>query len=39
VKALALDAVGGLEHLAMRELPRPELESPGDVRVRVRAAA
>lgn len=39
MKALALDAVGGLEHLAMRELPRPELESPGDVRVRVRAAA
>jgi NADPH:quinone reductase-like Zn-dependent oxidoreductase len=39
VKALALDAVGGLEHLALRELPPPELESPTDVRVRVRAAA
>jgi NADPH:quinone reductase-like Zn-dependent oxidoreductase len=39
VKALALDAVGGLEHLALRELPPPELESPTDVRVRVHAAA
>ncbi|MGN6391802.1 MAG: zinc-binding dehydrogenase [Gemmatimonadales bacterium] len=39
MKALALDAVGGLEHLAIRELPAPELESPTDVRVRVRAAA
>jgi NADPH:quinone reductase-like Zn-dependent oxidoreductase len=39
VKALALDAAGGLEHLALRELPAPELVSPTDVRVRVRAAA
>jgi len=39
MKALALDAVGGLEHLALRELPAPELESPTDVRVRVCAAA
>jgi NADPH:quinone reductase-like Zn-dependent oxidoreductase len=38
VKALALDAVGGLEHLALRDLPRPELEAPSDVLVRVRAA-
>jgi NADPH:quinone reductase-like Zn-dependent oxidoreductase len=39
VRALALDAIGGLEHLAVRELPRPELSSPHDVRVRVHAAA
>ena len=39
MRALALDAVGGLEHLAMRELPRPAIASPGDVLVRVRAAA
>jgi NADPH:quinone reductase-like Zn-dependent oxidoreductase len=39
VKALALDGVGGLEHLAVRELPTPELERPDDVRVRVYAAA
>jgi NADPH:quinone reductase-like Zn-dependent oxidoreductase len=39
VRALALDAVGGLEGLALRELPRPELERPDDVRVRVHAAA
>ena len=39
MKALALDAVGGIEHLAVHELPRPEIEQPGDVRVRVHAAA
>ena len=39
MKALALDAVGGLEHLAMRELPDPVIEAPGDVRVRIHAAA
>jgi len=39
VRALALDAVGGLEHLAVRELPAPTLDSPADVRVRVCAAA
>jgi NADPH:quinone reductase-like Zn-dependent oxidoreductase len=39
VKAVALDAVGGLEHLAVRDVPRPELDSPRDVLVRVRAAA
>jgi NADPH:quinone reductase-like Zn-dependent oxidoreductase len=39
VKALAIDGVGGLEHLALRELPRPELSAPDDVLVRVRAAA
>jgi NADPH:quinone reductase-like Zn-dependent oxidoreductase len=39
VRALALDAAGGLEHLALRELPRPEIVHPGDVRVRIHAAA
>src|SRR5262249_51629674 len=39
VKALAIDGVGGLEHLALRDLPAPELASPEDVLVRVRAAA
>ena len=39
MKALALDGVGGLERLALRDLPRPELESADDVLVRVHAAA
>jgi NADPH:quinone reductase-like Zn-dependent oxidoreductase len=39
MKALALDGVGGIERVAVRELPRPELEQPTDVRVRVHAAA
>jgi NADPH:quinone reductase-like Zn-dependent oxidoreductase len=39
MKALALDAVGGLDHLAVRELPPPELAAPDDVRVRIHAAA
>ena len=39
MKALALGAVGGIEHLGLREVPRPELEAPGDVRVRLHAAA
>jgi NADPH:quinone reductase-like Zn-dependent oxidoreductase len=39
VKALVLGALGGLEQLAVRELPAPELDAPGDVRVRVHAAA
>ena len=39
MKALALEAIGGLEHLAVVELPPPELETPHDVRVRIHAAA
>ena len=39
MRALALDAIGGLDHLAVRDLPRPEIERPDDVRVRIRAAA
>jgi NADPH:quinone reductase-like Zn-dependent oxidoreductase len=39
MRALALDGVGGLEHLAVRDVPEPALQHPTDVRVRVRAAA
>ena len=39
MRALALDGVGGLERLAVRELPAPDLSAPDDVRIRVRAAA
>ncbi|MGH7515050.1 MAG: zinc-binding dehydrogenase [Gemmatimonadales bacterium] len=39
MKALALDGVGGLEHLALHDLPRPELEAGGDALIRVHAAA
>jgi NADPH:quinone reductase-like Zn-dependent oxidoreductase len=39
MRALVLEAVGGPEHLALRDVPRPELSAPGDVRVRVHAAA
>jgi NADPH:quinone reductase-like Zn-dependent oxidoreductase len=39
VKALALTAVGGLEHLRVQELPEPVLQSAGDVLVRVQAVA
>jgi NADPH:quinone reductase-like Zn-dependent oxidoreductase len=40
VRALTISAHGGLEQLELREdLPVPELRSPTDVRIRVRAAA
>ncbi|HUR96182.1 MAG TPA: zinc-binding dehydrogenase [Gemmatimonadales bacterium] len=39
MRALALDAVGGLQHLAVRELPSPEIVHPDDARIRMRAAA
>jgi NADPH:quinone reductase-like Zn-dependent oxidoreductase len=39
MRALALDAVGGIDRLAVRDLPRPELERADDVRVRIHAAA
>jgi NADPH:quinone reductase-like Zn-dependent oxidoreductase len=39
MRALALDAIGGLEHLAVRDLPEPVLQRPDDVRLRVRMAA
>jgi NADPH:quinone reductase-like Zn-dependent oxidoreductase len=39
MRALALDGVGGLDRLAIRNLPDPPLRAPDDVRIRVRAAA
>lgn len=39
MRALALGAVGGLEHLAVRDLPVPEIGRDDDVRIRVRTAA
>ncbi|MBP2647940.1 MAG: Alcohol dehydrogenase zinc-binding domain protein [Gemmatimonadetes bacterium] len=39
MRALVLTGVGGLEHLALAEVPAPEVRAPHDVRVRVRAAA
>jgi len=39
MRALALDAIGGIEHLAVRDLPEPGVQRADDVRVRVRAAA
>ncbi len=39
MRALTLTAVGGLEHLALLEVPQPEIREPTEVLVRVRAAA
>lgn len=39
MRALALDGVGGLEHLVVRDVPEPGLQGAADVKVRVRAAA
>lgn len=39
MRALTLTAVGGLEHLALSEVPQPEIREPTEVLVRVRAAA
>ncbi|HEU4680578.1 MAG TPA: alcohol dehydrogenase catalytic domain-containing protein, partial [Gemmatimonadales bacterium] len=39
MRALALVATGGLEHLKVRELPQPAVQSPGHVLVRIQAAA
>jgi NADPH:quinone reductase-like Zn-dependent oxidoreductase len=39
MRALALGAAGGIEHLAVRDLPDPTVQQPDDVRIRVRAAA
>lgn len=39
MRALALVATGGLEHLKVRELPQPAIQSPGHVLVRIHAAA
>jgi NADPH:quinone reductase-like Zn-dependent oxidoreductase len=39
MRALALDAIGGIEHLAVRDLPEPLIQRADEVRVRVRMAA
>jgi len=39
MRALALSGVGSLEHLAVRDVPAPDLRAADDVRIRVRAAA
>lgn len=39
MRALGLTALGGLEHLALVTVPKPEVVGPHDVRVRIRAAA
>jgi NADPH:quinone reductase-like Zn-dependent oxidoreductase len=39
MKALTLGAIGGLQHLTITEMPVPELRLPGEVLVRIRAAA
>lgn len=39
MKALALTAIGGLDHLRVRELPQPTIQSPNDVLVKVKTAA
>lgn len=39
MKALTLTGIGGLEHLALGEVPTPELRAPEQALVRVRAAA
>jgi NADPH:quinone reductase-like Zn-dependent oxidoreductase len=39
MKALALGATGGLEHLRVQELPQPTVQSPDHVLVRIQAAA
>ncbi len=39
MKALTLVGTGGIEHLKVQELPQPSIQSPGDVLVRVQAAA
>jgi NADPH:quinone reductase-like Zn-dependent oxidoreductase len=39
MKALTLTAVGGPEHLRVRELPEPAIQSPDQVLVRIQAAA
>jgi NADPH:quinone reductase-like Zn-dependent oxidoreductase len=38
MKALTLVAAGGLEHLRIKEVPKPAIQSPDEVLIRVRAA-
>jgi NADPH:quinone reductase-like Zn-dependent oxidoreductase len=39
MRALTISSHGGLDRLEVRDMPTPELKHPGDVRVRIRAAA
>jgi NADPH:quinone reductase-like Zn-dependent oxidoreductase len=39
MKALTLTATGGIEHLALADIPVPKIRAPDDVLVRVHAAA
>ncbi|HEU4828623.1 MAG TPA: zinc-binding dehydrogenase [Gemmatimonadales bacterium] len=39
MRALTLAALGGIEHLAVAEVPDPGIPAPDEIRVRVRAAA
>jgi NADPH:quinone reductase-like Zn-dependent oxidoreductase len=39
MRALTISELGGLQHLAVREVPAPTLTGPGDVQVRIKAAA
>jgi NADPH:quinone reductase-like Zn-dependent oxidoreductase len=39
MKALTLSQIGGLEHLAVRDVPEPVLTGPDDVLVRIKAVA
>lgn len=39
MRAIVLKETGGLEHLALADVPAPQVQAPHDVRVRVRAAA
>ena len=39
MQALTISAHGGLDRIEVRDIPTPTVQSPGDVRVRIRAAA
>lgn len=39
MKALTIAQLGGLEHLGVREVPAPVIRNPGDVLIRIKAAA
>ncbi len=39
MRALCLTASGGIDHLALRDIPSPAIQHPGEVRIGVRAAA
>jgi NADPH:quinone reductase-like Zn-dependent oxidoreductase len=39
MRALALTGVGGLEHLAVQDVPDPAIAAPDEIRIAIRAAA